>query len=431
MNSNSIYKKRRTRLIKALPEGSALIVPSEQISIRSGDVEWPYRPSSNLIYLSGFKEAQSCLIILSKPKAKHFLFVQKKDLKKELWTGPIYGPKQAQKIFQMDVCYPSCEFFKIAPTILKNIYSLYYHFGINPHWDIQVKKLIQTLKRKRKSAVSLQDPVRLIAPFRMTKSREEIQMITKAVEISSEAHIEVMKHTRAGMNERELHGIFLSEIMKKGADGEAYTGIFASGPKACTLHYTNNNRVMKKGELLLVDAGAEYHYYASDITRTFPVSGKFSKIQKQIYTKLLKAQKTIIQILKPGLFFNDIQNKLIELLSVLMKEEKLLSGSVKEIIKKKQYRKYFPHSFGHLLGLDVHDLAFSETKSIRIKEGFVLTIEPGIYLPKENTSLKPELRGLGFRIEDDILITKTGAKVLSQGVPKEVEELEELISKGK
>ena len=262
----------------------------------------------------------------------------------------------------------------------------------------------------------------------MKKSREEIQMIKKAVSISSEAHIEIMKSTRPGINERELYGRFLFEIKKRGADREAYPGIFASGPNACILHYTKNNRVMKKGELVLVDAGGEYNYYAADITRTWPVSGQFSKNQKRLYTQLLKVQKKIIKTLKPGLSFRHIQNQLIKLLSAVMKEEGLLSGPLKDIIKKQEYKKYYPHSFGHLLGLDVHDVTFSETKNVYLKEGFVLTIEPGIYLPEKETSLKPELRGLGFRIEDDVLITKTGAEVLSHAVPKEVEELEDLIN---
>ncbi|MYE07154.1 MAG: Xaa-Pro dipeptidase, partial [Oligoflexia bacterium] len=337
---------------------------------------------------------------------------------------------------------------------------LYYTFEINPAWDLQIKHLIQSLNKKKNRSLSLQDPLPLIAPLRMKKSQEEIQMIKKAVFISSQAHREIMKYARPGLNERALYGKFLFEIMKRGARKEAYPGIFASGPKACILHYTNNNRTIKEGEMLLVDAGAEYNYYASDITRTWPVSGRFSKIQKKLYTKLLKIQKDMIQMLKPGLSFYDIQKKLVELLSLLMREEGLLSRPLKEIIDKKEYKKYFPHSFGHLLGLDVHDLTFAENNRsnpsgkkekaseslsslgknktsetsqpadrdhLHLKEGFVLTMEPGLYLPEEDLSLKPELRGLGLRIEDDILITKTGAEVLSQGAPKEVEELEELI----
>ena len=423
-----IYKKRRARLSRNIPEDSALILPSWPKMKRSGDVNWPYHPSSNLFYFTGFEEPQSCLIVLSGATGKHFLFVQEKDQEKELWNGPVYGPEQAGNTFQMDDCYLSSEFTHIAPQILKDIPSLYYPFKLNPYWDNQIEKLIDTLKNKKKVSLSLHDPINFIAPLRMKKDKEEIKLIKESVAISTQAHIEVMKYSRVGLNERELHGKFLFEIMKRGAQSEAYPGIFASGPNACILHYTANNRVTQEGELLLVDAGAEYNHYASDITRTFPVNGKFSKVQKRLYIKLLKVQKHIIQMLKPGLSFNHIQNTLVELLSILMKEEGLLSGSLKKIITKKEYKKYFPHSFGHLMGLDVHDLTSSETQSPQLRENFVLTIEPGLYLPPEDTSLKPELRGLGFRIEDDILITKEGAEVLSHKVPKETEELEELMN---
>lgn len=422
-----IYKTRRKNLIKNMPEDSALILPSWPKSLRSGDVEWPYRPSSDLIYLSGFPEPYSCLMILSKPSSKTILFVQEKDLEKEFWTGPIYGPKKAGDIFQVDACYSVSEFSDVTPKVLKNISSLYYTFDINAHWDIPLKKLILSLKSQKRMSFSIRDPVQLIVPLRMKKEKEEISSIKKAISISEEAHIEVMKHTKPGLTESELHGKFLWEIKKRGASAEAYPSIVASGPNACILHYIENTRKTKEGDLLLIDAGAEYDYYTSDITRTFPVSGKFSKVQKNLYTKLLLRQKTIIENLKPGISFNDIQSQLVALLSLMMKEEGLLSGSVKEIIEQKKYKKYFPHSFGHSLGLDVHDPVFSETNNLYLKEDFVLTIEPGLYLPPEDMSLKPELRGLGFRIEDDILITKTGAEVLSKNVPKEAEEIEELI----
>ena len=420
-----VYKKRRKKLVSMMPKDSALMLPSWPEAKRSGDVYWPYRPSSDLIYLTGFEEPKSCLIILS--NSKSILFVQNKNLKKEIWTGPVYGPKKVLENFPIDSCYPFSEFSHIALEILKNTQSLYYSFNLNPCWDTQVNKLIQNLKTKKGTFISVHNSIRLMAPIRMKKSKEEIQCIKKAVAISSKAHIAVIKHCREDINERELYGLFLSEIRKRGAQAEAYPGIFASGSNACILHYTHNNCLMKKGDLLLVDAGAEYKHYASDITRTFPVSGRFTKTQKKLYTKLLKVQKQMIRFLKPGLFFSDIQNKLIELLSVLMKEEKLLPTSLKETIKTKQYKKYFPHNFGHLLGLDVHDPTFSEAQDLQLRAGFVLTMEPGLYLPPNDFFLKPEMRGLGFRIEDDILITKTGSEVLSHAVPKEVEEIEELI----
>ena len=407
-----------------MPEGSALILPSYPVSRRSGDVNWPYRPSSDILYLSGFEEPDSCLILLS--SSQQILFVQKKDKQKERWTGSIYGPKLSCKLFDMDNSYPSSEFVALAPNILKNHSSFYYPFGLNPSWDRAMDTVIQALTKKNKISPSVHDPLKLMAPMRMKKSKEEISQIQKAINISATAFKEVIRHTRPKKNERDLYGLFLHEISKKGSVAEAYPGIFASGPNACILHYTKNNRVLQDGELLLVDAGAEFNHYASDITRTFPVNGRFSKTQKRLYTKLLKVQKKMISYLKPGLAFSKIQNLLITEMAQLMKEEKLLlSQSKAEIIKQGTYKKYFPHFFGHSLGLDVHDVTGPD---VQLEEGFVLTMEPGLYLPPEDSSLPIGLRGLGFRIEDDILITKTGAKVLSQQVPKEPEEITDLMT---
>ncbi len=444
----AVYKKRRARLIQNMPEGSALILPSRPEQRRSGDVDWPYRPSSDILYLSGFEEPNACLVLLS--PARHILFTQKKNPEQARWTGPIHGPELACDIFRMDSTFPSSEFARIAPELLKNSHSFYYPFGFNPAWDTLMDKIIQALTHKNKISPSVHDPLKLTAPFRMFKTKEEIKKIKKAVDITAHAFKKVMRYTQAGQNEGELNGLFVYEIRKRGALAEAYPGIFASGPNACILHYTRNNRTMQEGECLLMDAGAEYQYYASDITRTFPVSGRFSKTQKRLYTKLLKIQKKIISQLKPGMFFSEIQNNLVQALIHLMKEEKLLAGSVKNIVKKEEYKRYFPHFFGHSLGLDVHDVALSlkppsslsakrgkkpgkalfppVQRDIQLKEGFVLTIEPGLYLPPEDSSLPGELRGLGFRIEDDILIGHKGPEVLSRAIPKEPEELEDLLN---
>ena len=409
-----------------MPEGSALILPSYPVARRSGDVDWPYRPSSDILYLSGFEEANCCLILLSSPP-QHILFVQKQDEQRARWTGPVLGPKRAGQLFEMDQTFLSSEFATIAPKILKNSTNFYYPFGLNSHWDRQMDQVIQALSQKNKISPSVHDPLKLIAPLRMKKSKEEVAQIQKAIDISAHAFKAVMKATAPKQNERALEGLFLREISQKGTLATAYPGIFASGPNACILHYTRNNRTMQAGELLLVDAGAEFNYYAGDITRTFPVSGVFSKIQKRLYTKLLKIQKKMITKLKVGMFFKEIQSLLVQEMALLMKEEKLLSGPIEKIIKKGTYKKYFPHFFGHSLGLDVHDVVLGPTQ---LKEGFVLTMEPGLYLPPEDTSLPLELRGLGIRIEDDILITKTGAKVLSQAIPKEPEEITDLMRGG-
>ena len=262
----------------------------------------------------------------------------------------------------------------------------------------------------------------------MIKSPKEISHIKKSVNIAARAHRAVMKYSRWAKNERDLYGKFLFEILKGGAERESYTGIFASGPNACTLHYTKNKQALNTKNLLLVDAGCEYHNYCSDITRTFPLSGRFSKLQKRIYNKLLKAQKKIIQSVKVGVKFKLLQQKAEELLAQIMVEEGWLSGSLKKILKKQEHKKYFPHNIGHSLGLDVHDPVFFKEKDFLLPENFVMTVEPGLYLPPWDKSLKPEFRGLGLRIEDDILVTKKGPQVLSHKAPREAEEMEDLIN---
>ena len=421
----NIYKKRRALLAKKMPKGSALFLPSASLLFRNKDVHWPYRQNSNLFYFTGFKEPESGLIVL--PNKGDFLFVRKKNAKQELWNGPMTSYEKAKELSQVDACYPTSEFLKIAEKVLKNIPTLYYTFGVSTKWDKQLNTLIA--KRKKSRGFSVKKAENLITPLRMQKSEEEIKMIKKAVDISAKAHIAVIKHTRPGLNERTLYARFLFEIMKRGAEAEAYPGIFAGGKNACILHYIANNKILKQNELFLVDAGAEYNYYSADITRTFPISGRFLPLQKRIYKKLLKVQKQIIQSLKPGVSLKEIQTQCITLLSILLKEEKLLSPSLKEIMKKKLYKKYFPHSFGHLLGLDVHDSVLSDHPKLTLKENFVLTVEPGLYFPAEDSSIPSQLRGTGFRIEDDILITKKGREVLSKKAPKEVEELEELMKK--
>ena len=419
------YKKRRTLLAQKLPKGSALFLPSSSLSFRNKDVHWPYRQNSDLFYFTGLKEPASGLIVL--PGEGDFLFVRKKNPKEELWNGPMTGCEKAKELSQVEVCCPTNQFSKKAEKILKNIHTFYYTFGVSAEWDKQLNTLIA--KRKKSGRFSVKKVESLTSVLRMQKSKEEIKIIKKAVDISAKAHIAVIKHTRPGLNERELHARFLFEIMKRGAEAEAYPGIFAGGKNACILHYIANNKVLKEKELFLVDAGAEYNYYAADITRTFPISGRFLPLQKRIYKKLLKVQKQIIQIIKIGVSLKEIQDQCVTLLSLLLKEEKLLSPSLKEIMKKKLYRKYFPHSFGHLLGLDVHDFGFSENPTLKLKENFILTVEPGLYFPPEDSSIPSQLRGTGFRIEDDVLITKKGSEVLSKKAPKEVEELEELMNK--
>ena len=426
------YQARRQAAFKILPAESALMIPSSPSCVRSADVHFPYRPSSDMLYLCGYEEESAFLILISGEKQKQVLFVQKKDPTKQLWSGPVYGPEGAGELTGMDSCYTNQCFLAVAEELLKNTQRFYYSFGKNLKWDRQVQNLLAKLKSSKRIMPALHDSLKITAPLRMKKSEKELKIMRKAIHISAEAHKVLMQNTHPGKTEKELEDIFLATVRKQGAKELAYPSIVATGECACILHYTKNNQTLKDNELLLVDAGAEYQYYASDITRTFPTNGKFSKIQKNIYHSLLTIQKNLIGLLKPGVSFQSVQKKATELISNWLLEEKLLSGNLKQILQDKKYKKYFPHNVGHSIGLDVHDVSFSKNpKELLLEENFVITIEPGLYFPPHDFSLPKELRGVGLRIEDDVWITSNSAEVLSHEVPKEVDEIEALIGSSK
>ncbi len=277
------------------------------------------------------------------------------------------------------------------------------------------------------------DPLSLLGELRARKAEEEIQMLRKSCQISSEAHVQIMRATRPGVSERELYGLFLYETMRRGAQREGYAAIVASGHHATALHYKSNDDICNDGELLLVDAGSEYNYLSADITRTFPVNGKFSSVQKAVYDEVLSIQKQMVAAVKPGIGFKELNEKCINLTSESLIKLGLLKKSKDEIIEKRLFVKYYPHGLGHYLGMDVHDVGAyynsSMTESVKFQPGYVLTIEPGIYIPKDDESAPPEMRGIGIRIEDDVLVTTEGFEVLTHDCPKEVAELEDIIGK--
>ena len=426
--SSRVYQERRGRLAQGMPEGSVLVFPSWPEGIRPGWTNDFYRPSSDLIYFSGFEEPHCCLVLVKESGAgfKSLLFVREKDPVKEKWDGPLLGPEAAGSLYDLDMCYPVSGFPSVMAHLLKDKHCLYHRFGIHRMWDRFLVEAVERQSTRGRIKLPVCDPLSLTAPLRMVKTPEEIKWIRKSVDISAQAHRQVMQRAGPGESERSLHGRFLYEILSTGAEREAYTSIVASGANACTLHYIQNRSVLKKGDLLLVDAGGECGYYGSDITRTFPVGGRFSKDQKRVYVKLLKAQKTLIGGLKPGLSFQTLQKGAEKLLAQIMLEEGWLKGSLEKVIKKQEHKKYFPHRIGHSMGLDVHDPVFFEGQDLKLPKHFVLTIEPGLYLPPQDTSLKPAFRGMGLRIEDDVLVTAKGAEVLSHKAPKEVEEVEAL-----
>jgi len=387
----SEYKRRRDFVAKKLAKNSIAIVSSSKHKTRSNDTDYPYRQNSNFYYLTGFKEDNSHLVFIKKKKqTKCLLYVQKKDKVDELWNGKRLGKSKAKKRFLVDEV-----------------------------------KLSENFKKSKKA----KDISSLIAQMRLIKSKSEIKLIKKAISITREAHHEAMRFDKKDKYEYELQAEIEYIFKKNGSYSDAYSSIVASGDSANTLHYISNNKPLVDKTLILIDAGCEYDYYASDITRTIPVSGKFSKPQKELYNLVLDTQLKIIKMIKPGALRTKLQKKAEILLTKGMIKLGILKGNYKKLIKKQKHKKYYPHGIGHWMGLDVHDAAPYKDNNgdeIALKKGMILTIEPGIYISKSDKKVPKRFRGIGIRIEDDILVIKDGYENLSQKIAKTVQEIEDI-----
>lgn len=427
-----VFKERRERLAHKVA-GGALIAPAAPEYIRNNDVHHPYRQDSNLFYLTGFEEPESVLVFRPGKKPESVLFVRDKDVLRETWEGFRYGPEGVTANFGIDQAYLIEDFEKECPKLLAEVERVYYTLFHDIEFDERVSRVILNLRdMRRRSGLGLlpiSDAYPQIGEMRLIKSPYENETMARACQISAEAHVEVMKYVRPGMNEREVQGRFVFEIMKRGAAREGYGTIVAGGANATTLHYVFNDQELREGDLMLVDAGGEYYFYTGDITRSYPVGGKFTVTQKRVYQQVLDLQKELIEMVKPGLRFSKLQEKTIEGLVEIMIDEKLLSGSKSEIIQTGSYRMYYPHGVSHWLGMDVHDSGMVEIagESRQLATGMVFTVEPGIYIPRNDEKAPKELRGMGIRIEDNIAVTETGYRNLTHAALKEVDEMEEVI----
>ncbi|MCB0391626.1 MAG: aminopeptidase P N-terminal domain-containing protein [Bdellovibrionales bacterium] len=429
----NVFIERRKQLAQLIP-GSALILTAHPEYIRNNDVFHAYRQDSNFYYLTGFEEPESIFVFRPGCEKESILFVRNKDIERETWDGFRYGPEATQKEFKVDAAYSIDKFEEIAPKLLAEVDKLYYRFFYFKEYDSIIEKaLLDTKDLKRRSGVgnlTIADSYQLLGEKRIIKDEFEKDQMRKAAEINTFAHTQIMKAIKPGINERELHGIFIQSIMSQGATREAYGGIFASGNNATTLHYVFNDQICKEGELFLIDAGPEYNYYASDVTRTYPVNGKFSDDQKRIYERLLQLQKSVIEQVKPGITMFNLQKFTISSLVDLMLDEGLLKGIKDELIMNMDYLKYYPHGIGHWLGMDVHDSGLTTIggEPRQLEPGMVVTIEPGLYIPESDKDAPKALRGMGIRIEDNLLITENGNEVITEKIPKEISDLENFLS---
>ena len=417
------YKQRRDILAKMLPKQSVSLFLSAEAKTRSNDTHYPYRQESNFYYLTGFKEDNAALVFVKKNKnVQTFLFVQKKDPALELWDGVRLGKSGAKKIFHVDKVYLHNSLEKKLAHFLENKQKFLYDFGSENRASESFQKI------GRKTPLH-QDIAPFVHKMRLLKSPAEIALIQKAIDITQQAHHAVMAMDKRNKNEYHLQAKIEYVFKKNGAYSDAYTTIVASGENANTLHYISNNKKLCEGELILIDAGCEYEYYASDITRTIPVNGKFSKAQKEIYSLVLGVQKKIIEMICPGVMRSDLQKKSEELLCEGMLSLGILQGDLKELLAQKAHKRYYPHGIGHWMGIDVHDPApykYENMQEIPLQEGMVLTIEPALYFRNDDDAIPQRYRGIGVRIEDNILVEKKGYKNLSSKIFKEIEEIEAL-----
>lgn len=419
------YKKRRDRLSLKLKKDSFAIVFSAQAKTRSNDTEFPYRQNSNFYYLTGFKEDKAALVFVKgKKKTKTYLFVEKKDEFQELWHGKRLGEKEAKKHFDVDDVFIIDDLKEKLNTFQTQKRSLYYDFSLTGTDLERVEKLFKNFN-------NVIDLAPLIGLMRLKKSKAELALIKSAIDITKEAHHKMMSVSKKGLNEYHLQAELEYVFKKNGAYNDAYTSIVACGEAANTLHYVANDQILESGRLILIDAGCEYQYYASDITRTIPVDGKFSKGQKELYNMVLEVQKKIIKMIKPKVLRSDLQKKSVKLLTKGLVDLGILKGDVKKLIEKEKYKKYYPHGIGHWMGIDVHDESpyqYSNGDEIPLDNKMVLTIEPAIYIAQNDKKVPKRYRGTGIRIEDDILVTKDGFKNLSKKIVKKIKDIEKLSS---
>lgn len=421
-----------------MADNSIAIIPAAHEKTRSYDTEYKFRQDSDFWYLTGFPEPDAIAVIdPGNKKAPYTLYVRPRDPEMETWFGRRAGVEGAVRKFRADRAFPIARFTADLPKILNGRDILYYRFAVDGPLDHLILNYLKEQRvRRLKSAYpphTIIDPTPIIGEMRLHKSPEEIELMQRAADIAAEAHILAMKKVRPGMNESQVEALIEAHMRDRGASGVAYNSIVGSGPNATILHYVENNAVLRDGDLLLIDAGAEYQVYASDITRTFPVNGRFSPAQREIYDVVLDVQLKCIEYTRPGNTVKGRQEYSIELLTEGMVKLGLLKGKTSDLIKKKAYMKYYMHGVGHYLGLDVHDAGrYFVDQHAKISRpfapGMVLTVEPGIYVPPDDKTAPAKYRGIGIRIEDDVVVTESGNRILTSKVPKHPEEIESLMN---
>jgi Xaa-Pro aminopeptidase len=431
MPDTALYAERRKRLQSRMQQGIA-VIPTAPEAVRNADAHYDYRFDSHFHYLTGFAEPEAVLVLIAGEQMQSILFCREKNAEREVWDGFRYGPDAAAEKFGFDAAYPIAQLDEQLATLMGNQPVLYYPLGHDSNWDAHLLKVREGVKAKSRTGIhapkELHDVRDLLSEMRLIKDAHEQDVMRRAAAISCEAHRRAMRFTHPGQFEYAVEAELLHEFCRYGARHPAYTSIVAGGANACTLHYVGNNARLNDGDLLLIDAGCELEGYASDITRTFPVNGKFSAAQRDVYEIVLASQAAAIAAARPGNTWNTPHEAAVRVLAQGFIDLKLCQGSVESVLQTESYKQFYMHRTGHWLGMDVHDVGeYKIGEQWRpLQAGMTLTVEPGCYIrPADN--VPRELWNIGIRIEDDVLITAQGNEVLTQAAPKTVNEIEEVM----
>tara|TARA_B100001250_G_scaffold19438_1_gene16624 strand:+ start:50 stop:1345 length:1296 start_codon:yes stop_codon:yes gene_type:complete len=427
------YSERRNKLGSILPKNSAVVIAGASTQYRNADSSHAFRQDSNFWYLSGFNEAESTLILLinEKNNVQSIAFVPEKDELKEIWDGYRAGPEGAMKDHGFDLAFNNSEIDQRLPDLLAGHNQVFYPVGKSQTLDADIIEWIKSAKSKDRhsSAIDIADASSKVGNQRLIKDEDEIEIMKKACQISAEAHVEAMKFVKPGMTEQEMEAFYQYEFSKRGGRFSAYTPIVAGGENACVLHYVENSKPLEDGELLLVDAGCEFELYASDITRTYPINGKFTAPQLAIYEVVLEAQLKSIEAISTNNNVMDAQIISEKVITQGLIDLGILQGSMEELHATGAFKDFYMHKIGHWLGIDVHDAGdyMEDGDYMKFKPGMVTTVEPGIYI-SSSSNVEDKWKGIGIRIEDDILVTADGNENLTAFVPSNPQEIEALMA---
>ena len=431
----SEYTRRRQDLMARMEPNSIAILPAAPMYIRNRDVEHVYRQDSDFQYLSGFPEPEAVLALIpGREHGEYVLFCRERDPERELWDGRRAGQEGAIADYDADDAFPIGDIDDILPGLIEGRERVYYAIGTNETFDHQLMDWIKLIRSKARQGA--QPPSEFVAldhllhDMRLYKSANEVKVMRHAAEISARAHIKAMQASRTGLFEYHLEAELDYEFRKGGAKMPAYGSIVAAGANACILHYRENDAQLRDGDLVLIDAGCEIDCYASDITRTFPVNGRFSPEQTAIYELVLAANEEAFRHIAPGRHWNEAHEATVRVITAGLVELGLLQGDVEELIEAQAYKPFYMHRAGHWLGMDVHDVGdYKIGGEWRVLEpGMAMTVEPGIYIATDNQNVDARWRGIGVRIEDDVVVTRTGCEILTGGVPKAIDEIEALMA---